>query len=141
MDQSVREFVPALPDERDRNDGELLPVDDPHFLTNRELSWLEFNRRVLQQALDDSVPLLERLKFLSIFSTNLDEFFMIRVSGLKEQIAEGVVKLSPDGMNAADQLREIRRVLRPMLMEQMMCLNEDVMPLLEAEGIKIESYN
>jgi polyphosphate kinase len=141
MDQSVREFVPALPDERDRNDGELLAVSDPCFLTNRELSWLEFNRRVLQQALDDSVPLLERLKFLSIFSTNLDEFFMIRVSGLKEQIAEGVDKLSPDGMNAADQLREIRRVLRPMLMEQMMCLNEDIMPLLEAEGIKIESYN
>ncbi|NNE68623.1 MAG: polyphosphate kinase 1 [Pyrinomonadaceae bacterium] len=140
MDRSIREFVPALPDEPKADNDGLLPVDDPRFLTNRELSWLEFNRRVLQQALDDSVPLLERLKFLSIFSTNLDEFFMIRVSGLKEQIAEGVQKLSPDGLTAEEQVREIRRVLRPMLMEQMMCLNEDVIPELEEQGIRVRRY-
>lgn len=108
---------------------------------NRELSWLEFNRRVLNEALDPSNPLLERLKFLSIFSTNLDEFFMIRVSGLKEQIAENVAKLSPDGMSAGEQLRAIRERVRPMLVEQMRCLEEEVMPGLAAEGIRICGFS
>ena len=116
-------------------------LHDRRFLFNRELSWLEFNRRVLQEALNDANPILERLKFLSIFSTNLDEFFMIRVSGLKEQMAENVAELSPDGMTVAEQLKEIRDRLRPMLAEQMMCLQEDVLPRLAAEGITIWSYD
>src|SRR5688500_20035260 len=84
----------------------VLSVDNPRYLFNRELSWLEFNKRVLEKGLDDKTPMLERLKFLSIFSNNLDEFFMIRVSGLKEQVSGGIFELSPDGLSAAEQLRE-----------------------------------
>lgn len=111
-----------------------------HLLFNRELSWLEFNRRVLEEALNPSQPLLERLKFLSIFSSNLDEFFMIRVSGLKEQMDEKVAELSPDGMTPEEQLKEISSRLRPMVAEQTHCLTEDLLPALAAEGILITPY-
>jgi polyphosphate kinase len=114
---------------------------DHRRLFNRELSWLEFNRRVLEEATDQSLPVLERLKFLSIFSTNLDEFFMIRVSGLKEQIAEGVGELSADGMTAREQMSEIFARLKPMLRTQADTLREKVLPELAAEGITIEPYS
>src|SRR5688500_8160892 len=121
------------------NDVSAETPDDAR-LFNRELSWLEFNRRVLDEAMDDNLPVLERLKFLSIFATNLDEFFMIRVSGIKEQIEEGVTELSPDGLTAAEQLREIGKRLRPMLKKQVSYLNQTVLPELTAEGIVIEPY-
>jgi polyphosphate kinase len=110
------------------------------LLFNRELSWLEFNRRVLEEGLDRSQPLLERLKFLAIFSSNLDEFFMIRVSGLKQQVEEGVTELSLDGMTPAQQLRGISETLRPMLAEHQRCLKEEILPDLGAEGIIITPY-
>ncbi|MFN0278203.1 MAG: polyphosphate kinase 1 [Pyrinomonadaceae bacterium] len=113
---------------------------DDKTLFNRELSWLEFNRRVLDEATDESLPVLERLKFLCIFSSNLDEFFMIRVSGLKEQIAEGVGGLSADGMTASEQLAEIYKRLRPMLKRQVSYLSANVLPALAEAGITIEPY-
>jgi polyphosphate kinase len=138
MLETVREFVPSIVREETAGSVSSPAGVNPYF--NRELSWLEFNRRVLHEALDDTNPLLERLKFLAIFSTNLDEFFMIRVSGLKEQIAEGVSKLSRDGLTPAEQLREIRSRLRPMLAEQMRCLNDEILPALADSGIRIYSY-
>jgi polyphosphate kinase len=113
---------------------------DPASLLNRELSLLEFFRRVLEEAQDETHPLLERLKFLSIFSSNLDEFFMIRVSGLKETFEEGVRELSPDGLTPGEQLKEIRQRLLPMLAEQMRCLEREILPQLEAAGIIIAPF-
>ena len=119
---------------------EPLPAEDERQFFNRELSWLEFNRHVLDEATDETNPLLERLKFLSIFSTNLDEFFMIRVSGLKEQIAENIGELSPDGMTASEQLAEIYKRLRPMRARQASYLKDSVFPALAKNGITIEQY-
>jgi polyphosphate kinase len=111
-----------------------------HLLINRELSWLEFNRRVLEEALDHRHPLLERLKFLAIFSSNLDEFFMIRVSGLQEALEAGINEPSPDGLTPTEQLSEISTRLRPMLEAQMRCLKSELLPKLAQEGILIRRY-
>ncbi|HET6977120.1 MAG TPA: polyphosphate kinase 1 [Pyrinomonadaceae bacterium] len=110
------------------------------FFINRELSWLEFNRRVLDEALDERHPILERLKFLAIFSSNLDEFFMVRVSGLQEAIEAEIFEESPDGMSPAEQLAEIRARLKPMLDRQMRCLSDNVLPRLGDEGIVIREF-
>ncbi len=93
-------------------------LNDPQYYFNRELSWLEFNRRVLAQALDKRTPLLERLKFMAIFSSNLDEFFMVRVAALKKQVAADVSKRSADGLSPQQQLDAIGKTLTPMIEEQ-----------------------
>ncbi|MCS6841041.1 MAG: polyphosphate kinase 1 [Roseiflexus sp.] len=111
----------------------------PYF--NRELSWLEFNRRVLEEAMDERHPLLERVKFLSIFSTNLDEFFMIRVAGLKQQVAAGVVTRSPDGMTPAEQLAAIRRAVIPLIEQHRACWLDDIRPKLCQQGIHVLDYH
>jgi polyphosphate kinase len=110
------------------------------LLFNRELSWVNFNSRVLEEAFDKSHPLLERLKFLAIFSTNLDEFFMIRVSGLKQQIEEGITELSFDGLTPTAQLKVIADRLHPMLAEQMHCLKDEILPELAELGITLTPY-
>jgi polyphosphate kinase len=112
----------------------------PLVLFNRELSWLAFNSRVLEEGLDPSLPLLERLKFLSIFSTNLDEFFMVRVAGLQEQLETNPGSLSPEGLTAETQLKLISDCLRPLLKLQTNCLREEILPGLKDLGIRLVGY-
>ena len=112
----------------------------PDLYINRELSWIEFNRRVLEEAQDSHHPLLERVKFLSIFETNLDEFIMIRLAGLKDQVAAHVTQVSPDGLNAEQQLRAVRQCLAPLVQQVRLCWRDELMPLLEAQHIHILDY-
>jgi len=115
----------------------ILPAAPESRFLNRELSWLEFNARVLHLAEDETLPLLERLKFLAIFSTNLDEFFQIRVSGLREQVEAGVVgPRTPEGMSPAEQLREIRERCVDLL-TRADGIYVDLLPRLDKEGIRI----
>ena len=106
-------------------------------LLNRELSWLDFNARVLELAADDSVPLLERVKFCSIFSSNLDEFFMVRVAGLMGQAGSGLALRSPDGRTAQSVLAEIRERVRDLSTQQAALWREELHPALADEGVLI----
>jgi polyphosphate kinase len=115
-------------------------LDDPSLFYSRELSWLAFNDRVLEEAFDARNPLLERLKFIGIFSTNLDEYFMIRVAALKQQLAAEVHKRSNDGRLPNEQLAAISERLRPSLDRFAKLLRDDLMPALGIEGIAIRSY-
>jgi polyphosphate kinase len=110
---------------------------DPSLYINRELSWLEFNSRVLHEAFDARNRLLERLKFLAIFTTNLDEFYMVRVAGLRRQIAAGVQHVPADGMTPAEQLAAITQLVAEQVAQQQKCLYEMLLPELEQHGIKL----
>jgi polyphosphate kinase len=111
-------------------------LTSPDLYINRELSLLEFNRRVLAQAKDPDVPLLERLRFLCIAGSNLDEFFEIRVAGLKQQAALGSTQRGPDNLSPTEQLRRISAAAHELVDEQYRVLNDVLFPLLEAEGIR-----
>jgi polyphosphate kinase len=115
------------------------PVDlrHPSLYLNRELSWLEFNRRVLWEGRDPRNPLLERLKFLAIFSSNLDEFFQVRVAGLKQQLSAGYGERTADGMTPEDQLNAISAVVRGMQRQHSECLMQEVLPGLASAGIHL----
>jgi polyphosphate kinase len=112
---------------------------EPRYL-NRELSWLDFNERVLALAEDASVPVLERAKFLAIFSQNLDEFFQVRVAGLKDQVAAGLLTPSPDGRTPAHQLLEIRERVEALVERQERAFLEGVVPALAAGGIRLSRW-
>jgi polyphosphate kinase len=116
------------------------PVDDDARYLNRELSWLDFNARVLALAEDPDLPLLERAKFLAIFSDNLDEFFQVRVSGLKEQLLAGVRSTSPDGLDQVEQLRAIRDRVQEMTARLSATFTKDVAPRLEEAGIRFADW-
>src|SRR5437867_455069 len=111
--------------------------DEQSLLINRDLSWLEFNRRVLEEAKDSTVPLLERVKFLAIFSSNLDEFFMVRVAGLKRQVNNREQSADSDGTSAAAVLTAISRRVHELAEEQHLCFLNTILPQLTAEGIHL----
>jgi polyphosphate kinase len=120
---------------------EPLALNDPSLYVNRELSLLAFQRRVLEEAQDETNPLLERVKFLSILGSNLDEFFMIRVAGLMRQVEAGTPELSPDGLSAAEQLDAIRTEVANLLATAHKVLRRQLLPALEKAGIKIRDYS
>ena len=112
----------------------------PRYL-NRELSWLDFNERVLALAADEAVPLLERAKFLAIFSQNLDEFFQVRVAGLKDQVAAAIGGTSPDGRSPAQQLLEVRERVEELVERQQRLFLDVVVPALASNGIRLSSWD
>ena len=127
----ARKPEPAAP-----NPTPLAALDDPSLYINRELSWLAFNRRVLEEALDPAVPLMERIKFLAIFAANLDEFFMVRVGGLQQKVAAGInIGSGADRLAPRDQLAFISSNVREMFKAGYQCLREQLLPALEKEGI------
>ncbi len=129
------------------SDNETIPntkpeinLNDPQLFINRELSHLEFNRRVLNECLNEEHPLLERIKFLAIFSSNLDEFFMVRVSGLKQQMLLGITTRPPDGLTPREQLAAIHDIVSDLLQQAMDCWHNNLYPQLVEAGIQILSY-
>jgi len=114
-----------------------LELHDPRLYLNRELSSLAFNERVLEEACDPSVPPLERLKFLGIFSSNLDEFFMIRVAGLKQQLAGGVEESAADALTPGEVLREISQRAHALRARQYAALSGDLLRALERGGLRL----
>ena len=121
-------------------DDDRIDLENSTLYINRELSWIRFNRHVLDEARDMSHPLLERVKFLAIFANNLDEYFMVRVSGLQRQLVKGVLKYPPDGMTPSQQLEAIRKMLIPELEAQYYIWHEEILPRLDAAGIHIHMY-
>src|SRR6185312_2565463 len=110
---------------------------DPANFINRELSWLEFNRRVLEEAQDPTQPLMERVKFLTIFSSNLDEFFEIRVAGIKQQIESQTSDVGPDGLSPTEIFNAIQRVTQELVAAQYALWNNELVPLLAKNGIRV----
>ena len=113
---------------------------EPVRLFNREFSWIDFNRRVLAEAQDPSVPLLERIKFLSITSSNLDEFMMVRVGAIRDLITSAITERSPDGLTPKQQLKGIRSRVNALMTDMYRCLSEQLLPELRKAGIRLERF-
>ena len=124
------------------SNGHLPDLSDPSLYINRELSWLHFNQRVLEEAIRPGLhPILERAKFISIFSSNLDEFFMIRVAGIENQVEAGIQRRTVDGFTPAEQLEQIRSVVLTQLKQRYDCLYDDILPALKNDGIEFVGYS
>src|SRR4026208_2194165 len=119
---------------------EFLDLSSPSLYINRELSLLEFQRRVLEEAQDERTPLLERLKFLAIFGSNMDEFFMVRVSGIRKQVEARIMEVSPEGLTPPEVLASMRRLALEMYADALRCLNKKILPQLDKTGIHLLDY-
>jgi polyphosphate kinase len=137
IEERMTEPIPVeSPEERPERD-----LNDPELFINRELSLLEFQRRVLEEARDPENPLLERLKFLAIVGSNLDEFFMVRFAGLKQQHDAGVIKVPADGMTPAEQLAALRKRVGTLMTDGHACWNKELRPALQLEGIQVLDHD
>src|SRR6478752_3846878 len=133
--QAIRD-VPPLEPEPEVEPG-TTDLDDPRLYNNRELSWIEFNARVLELAEQEDMPLMERLKFLAIFTSNLDEFFTIRVAGLHDQVDAGLGDPGPDGRTPSQVIDELRVRIDELTDRQTRCSQDEVRPALAEHGIRI----
>ncbi len=120
---------------------EIFDLSSPSLYINRELSLLEFQRRVLEEAWDETKPLLERIKFLAIFGSNMDEFFMVRVSGIRKMVEAHIMEVSPDGMTPPDQLAAIRKLSHELLNEAQRCYQRKLLRKLDKTGIHVIDYH
>ena len=118
-----------------------LDLDKPEYFINRDLSWLAFNRRVLEEAQDTTNPVLERVKFLAISASNLDEFFEVRVAGLIQQIEDGYTEAGPDGLTPSDVIAAIAGETSDLVRAQYRCWNELLRPAVAEHGIRIRSLS
>src|SRR5437588_6606656 len=112
---------------------------DPKNFINRELSWLEFNRRVLEEVQDPTQPLIERVKFLYIFSSNLDEFFEIRVAGIKQQIESETSDVAADGLSPTETFNQIQRLAHELVAAEYELWNKELLPQLARHGIRVRN--
>lgn len=138
-DASGRPDAPATPPAQEGATAHASPIAMPYL--NRELSWLDFNARVLAEACDPRVPLLERVKFLSIFSTNLDEFYMVRVAGLRRRVTAGAAPEPPDPLPPADQMLAIGERVRTLLTQRRRLWHDELLPALAAHGVRLVGMN
>ncbi len=119
---------------------ENVTLSSPSLYINRELSLLEFQRRVLEEALDEGNPLLERLKFMAIFGSNMDEFFMVRVSGIRKQADAHIMEVFPDGLTPPEVLASTRKLSLELYESALRCFNKKILPQLDKSGIHLVDY-
>src|SRR6266849_3268943 len=116
-------------------------LDDPRYYLNRHVQWLDFNRRVLEEACDPGNPLLERVKFLAITANNLDEFVEVRVSSFLQRIEHGSAERSPDGLSTEEELALVTQVMHSLVRDQYKCLNGELLPQLAKESIRVLRFS
>src|SRR3954451_22980879 len=132
-----QQTIRAVPTPEPEPEAPPSDLDDLRLYNNRELSWIEFNARVLELAEQEDLPLLERLKFLAIFTTNLDEFFTIRVAGLHDQVDAGLSDPGPDGRTPSQVIDEVRARTLGLVERQSRCVEHELRPALAEHGVAV----